>query len=127
MRSTVCPLHDGGATIMKAMNSGISNVPRWMPLAALSPTPKHMTAIRPAPDTGTAPDTIATGVSAVSNPTLSHPTARPPSTRLISPVSTPHIAHDAADHWSLTRPNTTTGTKLITITATLITTRRTST
>ena len=53
-----------------ARYSGIIIIPRFRPRAALSPTPKHMIAISAAPATGTAPDTIAIGVSAVSNPTL---------------------------------------------------------
>ena len=40
------------------------------PQGSAQPHPKHMIAISPAPATGTAPDTIATGVKAVSNPTL---------------------------------------------------------
>lgn len=64
--------------IMNARNIGISSSPRCSPRAALSPTPKHMIAISPAPATGTAPDTIATGVSAVSSPALRYATGRPP-------------------------------------------------
>ena len=60
--------------IMNARNIGISSSPRCSPRAALSPTPKHMIAISPAP----APDTIATGVSAVSSPALRYATGRPP-------------------------------------------------
>ncbi len=56
--------------IMNERYIGISSIPLCSPWAALNPTPKHMIAISPAPATGTAPDTIATGVNAVSKPAV---------------------------------------------------------
>jgi hypothetical protein len=64
------PLRGGRAMIMNARYIGISSNPRFIRRAELSPTPRLMIAISAAPATGTAPDTIAIGVSAVSSPTL---------------------------------------------------------
>jgi hypothetical protein len=113
--------------IMNARNSGISSSPRCSPRAALSPTPKHMIAISPAPATGTAPDTIATGVNAVSNPTLRYAIAWPPIIRFVRATAPPSTAHDDAVTWPLIAANTANGTLRITIAATATTVRRANT
>src|SRR5450755_991716 len=82
-----------------------------------------MSAISAAPATGTAPDTIATGVSAVSNPTVRYAYSWPAISRTVRAASALNIAHDAAD-WPLSTANTANGTPRIAITTTPATARR---
>src|SRR5450755_89200 len=82
-----------------------------------------MSAISAAPATGTAPDTIATGVSAVSNPTVRYAYSWPAVSRTVRAASALNIAHEAAD-WPLSTANTANGTQRIAITTTPTTARR---
>ncbi len=121
------PLHGGGAMIINERYIGISSIPRCSPRAELRPTPKHMTAISPAPATGTAPDTMATGVNAVSNPTVRKAIARPPYTKFARAAAPPIRANDDAATSPLTTANTANGTLATATTATATTVRRANT
>ena len=128
VRSTaVNPLHGGGAIIKNARYIGISSIPLCRPWAALNPTPKHMSAISPAPASGTDPDTIAIGVNAVSKPTVRYAIAWPPISKFDTTATPPSTASDDAATSPLTAANTTNGTLPITTTAIATPVRRTST
>lgn len=86
-----------------------------------------MGAISAAPATGTAPDTIAIGVNAVSNPTVRYAIGVPPISRTTRAVIPPAIAHDAAYLWPLITPKTAHGTHKIATNATATTVRRANT
>ena len=83
-----------------------------------------MIAISAAPATGTAPDTIAIGVNAVSNPTVRYAIGRPPSIRFGKTAAPPSIAHDAAAASPLITANTANGTYRSRSAATATTVRR---
>jgi len=127
VRSTLCPLHDGGAISSDAIRTGSINVPRCRPTRALKPTPTHITAIRAVPAAGIPPSTIDSGVNTISNTVPSRPTRSPPRSKPISPVIAPIVVQDAVAHWPLSMANSAYGTEQISTTARLITVRRAST
>jgi len=86
-----------------------------------------MSAISAAPATGTVPDTIASGVKAVSKPTVRYAIGWPPISRFDRTAAPASTAHDAATTSPLIAANTANGTLAITTTSRASTVRRIST